>query len=137
MNRREVIRRIAVGSTTILILPLAFNSCEKNTDDTTPEVPFEIDLNDAANSNLNNTDGYIITNDIIVVNAGNGNFIALSAICTHMGCTVSYNSSAQNFPCPCHGSVFDLNGNVVQGPATLALQKYTVTQSGSALTIAS
>jgi cytochrome b6-f complex iron-sulfur subunit len=136
MNRREVIRRIAVGSTSILILPLAITSCEK-TDNADVKGPVEIDLGAAENAALTNTGGYKIISDIIVVNVGNDNFIALSAICTHMGCTVSYNSSAQNFPCPCHGSVFDLNGNVVQGPATLALQKYTVTQSGNTLTIAS
>jgi cytochrome b6-f complex iron-sulfur subunit len=44
---------------------------------------------------------------------------AISATCTHLGCTVSV--TAQGFACPCHGSKFDANGHVVAGPAPRAL----------------
>jgi Rieske Fe-S protein len=40
---------------------------------------------------------------------------AISAICTHLGCTVS--RSANGFDCPCHGSKFDSRGKVQGGPA--------------------
>jgi len=42
-------------------------------------------------------------------------FSALSLICTHLGCTVEQNMDG--FACPCHGSHFDVNGNVTHGPA--------------------
>jgi cytochrome b6-f complex iron-sulfur subunit len=42
-------------------------------------------------------------------------FAALSLVCTHLGCTVE--SKADGFACPCHGSRFDLQGNVTRGPA--------------------
>ena len=42
-------------------------------------------------------------------------FSALSLVCTHLGCTVE--SHADGFACPCHGSRFDLQGNVSRGPA--------------------
>jgi cytochrome b6-f complex iron-sulfur subunit len=42
-------------------------------------------------------------------------FTALSLVCTHLGCTVE--SKADGFACPCHGSWFDLLGNVTRGPA--------------------
>ena len=59
-----------------------------------------------------------------------GGIYAMTAICTHQGCTVSgWNGSA--FPCPCHGSQYDLNGAVVQGPATLPLNHFEVTTDGS------
>ncbi len=47
-------------------------------------------------------------------------FIALSLICTHLGCTVEQRSDG--FACPCHGSLYNRNGGVVRGPAVKALR---------------
>lgn len=44
---------------------------------------------------------------------------AMSLICTHLGCVCQ--GAGDGFKCPCHGSVFDTNGNVVKGPAPRAL----------------
>lgn len=48
---------------------------------------------------------------------------ALSARCTHLGCIINYDPVSQRFRCPCHGSVFDLSGQRVDGPAKRALEK--------------
>ena len=42
---------------------------------------------------------------------------ALSAVCTHLGCITRFRSDENVIACPCHGSRFDLEGNVVHGPA--------------------
>lgn len=42
--------------------------------------------------------------------------------CTHLGCTFPWNANDQQFQCPCHGSLYDPEGNVVRGPAPLPLK---------------
>ncbi|WP_427007357.1 FAD-dependent oxidoreductase [Pseudarthrobacter sp. H2] len=46
-----------------------------------------------------------------------GQVHAVSAICTHLGCTVGFNPSDATWDCPCHGSRFATDGTVIQGPA--------------------
>src|SRR3989338_1884862 len=42
---------------------------------------------------------------------------ALWARCTHLGCTPGWFEAEKLFKCPCHGSIFDINGDVLAGPA--------------------
>ncbi len=60
-----------------------------------------------------------------------GGFYALSAVCTHLGCTTKWKASGiEGHPegviaCPCHGSVFDKKGNVLHGPAPRPLDRFS------------
>ncbi len=63
---------------------------------------------------------------VFLVRKGNA-FRCLSAICTHLGCTV--NRADRGYHCPCHGSVFDDQGAVKSGPAPRGLDWFLVTLS--------
>jgi len=63
---------------------------------------------------------------VFLVRKGN-TFRCLSAVCTHLGCTV--NRAGQGYHCPCHGSVFDDAGSVKGGPAPRGLEWFAVTMS--------
>jgi Rieske Fe-S protein len=47
---------------------------------------------------------------------------AVSAVCTHRGCVVDWNAVELSWDCPCHGSRFDCDGHVLQGPAQRELE---------------
>jgi glycine/D-amino acid oxidase-like deaminating enzyme/nitrite reductase/ring-hydroxylating ferredoxin subunit len=51
-----------------------------------------------------------------------GNLHTYSAVCTHLGCTVAWNSLEKSFDCPCHGSRFSNRGKVINGPANANLE---------------
>ena len=56
---------------------------------------------------------------------------AMTAICTHEGCTVTFAPATHDFECPCHLSTFDFNGAVTNQPATMPLGHFACTLDGS------
>lgn len=142
MNRRDLIRNIAAGTATVFIVPALLTSCSDeepdpdngNGNENPDENTLTIDLNDNNFSSLGSAGGAVVVDNVIVINTGDG-FIALSSVCTHQGCQVTYNHSSGNLPCPCHGSLFSTSGSVLNGPASSPLQKYNVTQDGDIITI--
>ncbi|MBE9177657.1 Rieske 2Fe-2S domain-containing protein [Oculatella sp. LEGE 06141] len=50
----------------------------------------------------------------------------ISSVCTHLGCTVDWDAERDRFVCPCHGSEYDDQGRVTEGPARRLLELVTV-----------
>lgn len=63
---------------------------------------------------------------VYVLRLHDGEFAALSPICTHLGCTVEI--QGPRLVCPCHGSTYDRSGQVLVGPAARPLKRYPVGQ---------
>ena len=60
---------------------------------------------------------------LYVVNA-KGDLFALSQKCPHLGCRVPFCESSGRFECPCHGSIFDIGGEYIQGPSPRGMDRY-------------
>lgn len=73
--------------------------------------------------------GWIVNEEEIAVYilTDNGrDYIAMSNICTHLGCRVRWISDQEKFFCPCHNAIFDEQGIVVSGPPPEPLERYEV-----------
>lgn len=78
----------------------------------------------------------IVVNNIpaMIINTPTG-FIALSKVCTHLGCLVDYDKGKSRLLCPCHAGVYNLEGNVVSGPPPKPLQKFPLKVEGEDIVI--
>jgi Rieske Fe-S protein len=74
----------------------------------------------------------VIIDDIVVTQASAGEFKGFSSTCTHAGCTVAEVADG-TINCPCHGSKFNLDGTVANGPATKPLEAKTVSVQGDSI----
>jgi menaquinol-cytochrome c reductase iron-sulfur subunit len=70
-----------------------------------------------------------------VVKNASGDVIAFDPICTHLGCAYHWEASQKKFLCPCHTSVFGLDGKVLSGPAPRPLDRYVTRVEGGKVLI--
>ncbi len=63
---------------------------------------------------------------VIVINRRQRGFIALSRVCTHLGCLIGYDKYGERLVCPCHAGIFDLAGKMISGPASKSLRRYPI-----------
>lgn len=66
---------------------------------------------------------------IFVFQTSPGIFSVVTAVCTHLGCTIQWDSGKDRFACPCHGSIFSKTGKVISGPAPRPLEWFEITLS--------
>ena len=128
-SRRDFFVRIGVGACAVA----AAGSGMMTLDYLKPKVLFEPSTSFVAGSPLDFTEGVVRFNKekkAYVIGAPGGVY-ALSAVCTHLGCITRFRSDERVIACPCHGSRFDLQGNVVHGPAPQPLPWLDVTQDAA------
>ena len=80
-------------------------------------------------ADLPNGEGKIIIADdkkVAAYKDEDGNLYTLSTKCVHMGCQVSWNGAEKTWDCPCHGSRYNYNGELIHGPALANLPEETI-----------
>jgi cytochrome b6-f complex iron-sulfur subunit len=140
-SRRSVLQGIGVAAVGALILDACQQSASSlpTANSASCGTGHCIDLGDTANKELVAAGGAMLidtSNDtIMVVRVSDAQVIALSAICTHAGCSMDYAAAQHLLNCACHGSQFSIDGKVLRGPANRSLCLYTATLANNVITI--
>ena len=95
-----------------------------------PETPLEVAFR------RNRVDGWRVVsekNTAWVVKLSDNNVVAYAPQCTHLGCAYHWDQRKTQFLCPCHNSVFSIDGKVQDGPAQRPLDRYEVKIEGTKL----
>lgn len=71
----------------------------------------------------------------VVLQPSPGDFIALSVVCTHLGCIVQWQENENLFLCPCHAGRFAADGTVISGPPPEPLESLPVTLEGDQILV--
>ncbi len=126
VSRREFFGRIGVSACAVA----AVGSSVVTLDYLKPKVLFEPSTSFIAGTPLDFSDGVVRfqKEKKAYVIGKSGGVYALSAVCTHLGCITRFKSDERVIACPCHGSRFDLEGNVIHGPAPRPLPWLDVTE---------
>lgn len=156
ITRREFFNKTIQGATIVAIpsiLGTIIESCTTNSNPASVSVSSSnlqtiqtAPKNNIITLNIDSSSPLSTAGNAVLLQYSNGNllvdrpdqnsFNALSAICTHQGCLITgYDSSSKNFVCPCHGSTYNLYGQVVTGPAQRALPQYQTQFNNNQLNI--
>jgi cytochrome b6-f complex iron-sulfur subunit len=131
MNRKEFLSLVGIGTTGVFVTS-CLSACKKENN---TNIDFTLDLSSSANAALTANGGYLISQGVIVAKTSAGEFIAVSAACTHQGVNVEFQSSNNRFHCPGHGANFTITGTVQNGPANSPLTKYNTSLNGNLLRV--
>ncbi len=100
----------------------------------TPNSPVEMTFR------RNRVDGWKVLSEkstAWVVRQADQSIVAFGPQCTHLGCAYHWEDNKDQFLCPCHSSLFGIDGKVVSGPAPRPLDRYDVKVQGSKLLLGS
>ncbi len=114
-SRRQFLTKLGLGACAVTGLGAALTVA----DFLEPKVLFEPPTSFRAGTIADFPEGTVRFNQeqkVYIVGGAAGIF-AMSAVCTHLGCITRPMSGEPGIACPCHGSKFDLEGNVTHGPA--------------------
>lgn len=142
MERKTFFSTLGISAGMLFLAP-AMTSCSKSLTDSsttgggnTGAVDFTVDLTSQTYATLNSNGGSVVKDNIIIARTSAGEFVALSSICTHQQYNpISFESAANRFHCPNHGSNFATDGSVINGPAATALKKYNTQLTGTSLRV--
>ncbi|CAM3718225.1 ubiquinol-cytochrome c reductase iron-sulfur subunit [Smaragdicoccus niigatensis] len=75
--------------------------------------------------------GAVLVGGVLITQETKGSYRAFNPVCTHRGCAVE--TAGSMIACPCHGSLFSLDGSVVNGPAMSPLRPIAIKVAGDSI----
>jgi len=142
MTRKEFLKAAggAVAATTILPVSIFLEGCAVHSQTLRVSAKENrVRLALAEMPKLSEPGGFVkvypfgFAHPIAVFEHSSGEVFAISTTCTHAGCEVR--KTKNKFECPCHGSQYDLTGNVIRGPAPASLTRFPVKKEADFLEI--
>jgi Rieske Fe-S protein len=130
MERKTFIRTLALGTVAVCA-----GACSPSKSLSDSKSAIEIDLDNPAFQALKTKDGYVIEQNLLIVNTGAELPLVLSGLCPHAFKKVMWDASSNSVKCPAHGSRFDATGIVTKGPARENLAQYRVEKKDNRLKI--
>ena len=138
-------RSLFKGMAALAVLPVVLPACAQQGSDL-PQAKTSscgsgtcIDLTDPVNAPLASVGGAMLfdigSDTVMVIRSSSTDVIALSAICTHAGCSMNFDAGRERLTCPCHGSEFTETGAVAVGPARQPLRVYTAAMANNMITV--
>ncbi len=127
-GRRSIIRWILGGGFTASIVSFLYPALSFMNPPAVPEAA----VNEVAAgkvSDLKANSGKIVrfgSRPVLLIRLNETDWRALSAVCTHLNCTVQYQEAGRQIWCACHNGLYDLNGRVISGPPPRPLEEFTV-----------
>lgn len=120
MHKKESRRKFLSTSAKVVgacsILPI-INKCAKTVTKEGKTLTVEIpEVNTAV----------VLKEDNLVISRLANHIYALTNVCNHLGCLVSFDKENKQITCPCHGSKFSLDGTYIEGPAKRGLDRYKI-----------
>ncbi len=146
MKRREFINWVGVGLISSFF-PVALAACSGNeatkSEADPKQTPTTQDTNGTADFISVGTtqelasQGYLVDrkSKVIVVRDDVGEISALSLLCTHLDCALSWQQKSNNLYCDCHGSEFATDGKVLKGPANSPLANFEVKEENESILV--
>jgi menaquinol-cytochrome c reductase iron-sulfur subunit len=120
---------IGVPAVVYVVSPALQDSAEQDWIQLGSVSKVEIDTPTLFKTTIERQTGWIISQQevsVYVLTDNGRDFVAMSNICTHLGCRVRWIADQRQFFCPCHNAAFDEAGNVVNGPPPRPLDRYEV-----------
>ena len=138
INRKQFLNKLGLGVGAIMATYClgGLTNCNEGSDIIVPDVDFILNLDDSAYDALKTVGGYVRKNKVVIALVSEGNFVAVTQICSHQGAeSVTFRSTNTDFYCTRHGAIFDLQGNGLNSNGSKGIMVYKTSLSGKDLRI--
>ena len=135
MKRRAFLKKVAAALGLTSLFAFVYPAIRFLSPSSIMESGEKVKINKRDLKGASSMDITVNSTPVVVINRGALGIVALSRVCTHLGCLVAYSESRGKLVCPCHAAEFNLDGKVLAGPAPRALEPVAVTIEGDSIII--